>query len=148
MDVLNHVQKVRERSRIPKRATVRIAVAAPARIEVDVTEAMSFEPGRERASDCARIFCSLITGLEGNPGLLAERMLLSPSYLSAYIFYEPMMTAVKNRSAFPNLHLDMQTSSGSQSTPNMRIMYQSFSKDISSMRSCFWGSTRRFWRNY
>jgi len=101
MDVLNHVQKVRERSRIPKRATVRIAVAAPARIEVDVTEAMSFEPGRERASDCARIFCSLITGLEGNPGLLAERMLLSPSHLSAYILSEPMMTAVKNRSRIP-----------------------------------------------
>ena len=45
MDVLNHVQKTRERSRVPERATVLIAVAAPARIEVDVTEAMSFEAG-------------------------------------------------------------------------------------------------------
>ncbi len=37
MDVLNHVQEMRERSRVPERATVLISTAAPARIKVDVT---------------------------------------------------------------------------------------------------------------
>jgi type II secretory pathway component PulM len=43
MDVLNHLQKMRERSRVPERATVLVAVAAPTRIEVNVTETMSFQ---------------------------------------------------------------------------------------------------------
>jgi hypothetical protein len=40
MDVLNHVQKVRERSRIPKRATVRIAVAIDERVSMAMAMAM------------------------------------------------------------------------------------------------------------
>src|SRR5882762_540916 len=36
---------MRERSHVPERATVLIAVAAPARIEVDVTETMSLQAG-------------------------------------------------------------------------------------------------------
>src|SRR5260370_36305609 len=43
MNMLNHIQKMRKCSRVPERSTVLIAVAAPTRIEADITKAMSFD---------------------------------------------------------------------------------------------------------
>jgi hypothetical protein len=71
MDVLNHLQKVRELSRIPERASVAIGVAVPSRVEVDVLEAMRREAGGAHGIGLRENILLIHHAAGGNDGLLA-----------------------------------------------------------------------------